>query len=85
MSNNAEAMIKEARAQVNILREDAERSERETDVLTVSPFGDDDELLLAWGKKYRMEKPDQVLVRLKVDHSGLGTLNNQRSDSKFVE
>ena len=34
---------------------------------------------------YRLDKPDQILVRLKVDHSEFGTLNNQRFSSKFLE
>ena len=34
---------------------------------------------------YRLEKLDQILVRLKVEHSGTGTLNNQRFDSKFIK
>ena len=32
-----------------------------------------------------LENTDQVLVRLKVEHSGFSTLNNQRFSSKFVE
>ena len=34
--------------------------------------------------KYRLEKPDQPLVRLKVEHSGFSTLNNQRVGARFV-
>jgi double-strand break repair protein MRE11 len=34
--------------------------------------------------KYKLEKPEQVLVRLKVEHSGFSTLNNQRFGSTFV-
>ena len=34
---------------------------------------------------YRLEKPYQILVRLKVDHSVFGTLNNHRFVSNFVE
>ena len=34
---------------------------------------------------YRPENLDQILVRLKVEHSGFGTINNQRFGSKFVE
>ena len=50
------------------------------------PFGDADKLLLGGGgQKYRLEKPDRILVRLKVEHSKFGTLKNQRFDSKFVE
>ena len=35
-------------------------------MLAVRPLGDADEFLLAWGQKYRLDKPDQVLVRLNV-------------------
>ena len=34
---------------------------------------------------YSLDNPDQILVRLKVEHSGLCTLNNQMFGSKFVE
>jgi double-strand break repair protein MRE11 len=34
--------------------------------------------------KYRLQKPEEVLVRLKVEHSGYSTLNNQRFGAKFV-
>ena len=34
--------------------------------------------------KYKLEKPDEVLIRLKVEHSGFSTLNNQRFGAKFV-
>ena len=37
------------------------------------------------GQKYRLQKPDRILVRLKVEHSRFGTLKNQRFGSKFVE
>ena len=40
-----------------------------TDVVVVRPFRDADESLLAGGKKYRLEKPDHILLRLKVEHS----------------
>ena len=67
------------------MKEDDNREVIATAVVAVRPFGDADESLLAGGQKYRLEKPDQVLVRLKVEHSGFGTLNNQRFGSKFVE
>ena len=57
----------------------------ETDAVAVRPFGDADESLLAGGQKYRLEKPDRILVRLKVEHSRFGTLKNHRFGSKFVE
>lgn len=33
---------------------------------------------------YRVQHPEQVLVRLKVEHSGFTTLNNSRFGSQFV-
>jgi double-strand break repair protein MRE11 len=41
---------------------------------------EDDEFPL----KNRVDKPDEVLVRLKVEHSGFSTLNNQRFGAKFI-
>ena len=61
-----------------MLRVDTERKEIATDVVVVRPFVDAKKLLLAGGKKYRLENPDQILVRLKVEYSGFGTLNNHR-------
>ena len=78
-------MIKETRAQEKILREDADREAIATVVVVLRPFMDAGKLLLAWGQKYRLEKTDQVLVRLKVEHSGFGTINNLRFGSKFIE
>ena len=49
------------------------------------PFRDADELLLARGKKYRLEVMNQVLVRLKVEHSRFGMMNNQSFSSNFFE
>ena len=55
-------------------------------MVAVRPFRDADESLLArGGKKYRLENPDQILMRLKVENSGLGTLNNQMFGPMFVE
>lgn len=34
--------------------------------------------------QYMLQKPNEVLVRLKVEHSGFSTLNNQRFGAKFV-
>ena len=68
-----------------MLREDAEREARATAVVAVIPFGYAYKTLLSGGQKYRLEKPDQISVRLKVKHSGFGTINNQRFGSKFFE
>ncbi|EED92561.1 predicted protein, partial [Thalassiosira pseudonana CCMP1335] len=35
-------------------------------------------------ENYTLQSPEQVLVRLKVEHSGFTTLNNQRFGSRFV-
>ena len=84
---HVEALIKEARAQAKILREDAESEVIATDTVAVRPFGDADKSLLAGGggRKYRLDKPGQISVRLRVEHSRFPTLKNQRFDSKFVE
>ena len=52
------------------MREDAEREARVKAVVAVRPFGDAEEFLLVGGEKYRLENPDQILVRLRVEHSG---------------
>ena len=62
------------------MREYAEREARATAVVAVRPFGDADKPLLAGRQRYRLEKPDQISVRLKVEHSGsipsLSSLSN---------
>ena len=68
-----------------MLKEGAERKARVTAVVAVRPFGDAEKSLLAWGQMYSLEKLDHMSVRRKVEHSGFGTLNNQRFGSKFVE
>jgi len=35
-------------------------------------------------QKYKMKNPDEILVRLKVEHSGFTSLNNQRFGAQFV-
>ena len=49
MSDHVWELIKEARDQELFLRGGAEREERVIDVVTVRPFGDADELLIAGG------------------------------------
>lgn len=34
--------------------------------------------------KYKLQNPDEVLVRIRVEHSGYTTLNNQRFGGKFI-
>ena len=80
LSDYVKALIKEAMDQAKMLREDAEREARASAVVAVKPFGDADGSLLAGGQKYRLEKPDQISVRLEVEHSGsipsLSSLSN---------
>lgn len=47
-----------------------------------SANGDRDDLLKQM--QFHVKQPDQVLVRLKVEHSGFTTLHNQRFGSAFV-
>ena len=47
-------------------------------MVEVRPFGDAEESLLVGGQNYRLVKPDQILVRLKVENSGFVTLKKQR-------
>ena len=54
-------------------------------MVTVRPFGDDDGSLLAGGHKYRLENPDQISGRLKLEHSLFGTLDNHGFGSNFAE
>ena len=85
MSDCVEVLIKKDRYQAKKIREDTDREARATDVVAVRPFGGADKSLLAGGQKYRLEKPDQISVILKVENSGFGTLKKQRFGSKFVE
>ena len=85
LSDHVEALIKEARYQAKTLREDTDREAIATYVVVVIPFGDANESLLLGGKKYRLEKPNQISARLKVEHSGFVTLNIQRFGSNFLE
>lgn len=43
--------------------------------------GEDDS---AFPLKHTLNKPEEVLVRLKVDHTGFSVVNNQRFGAKFV-
>jgi len=63
-------LIEEAREKNRELREKAASTAEDEDLIEV--------------KRYTLQKPNEVLVRLKVDHSGFSTLNNQRFGAKFV-
>ena len=53
--------------------------------MAVRLFWDATKLFLEGGQMYRLENPDQMSVRLKVEHSVFGILDKQRYGSKFVE
>ena len=72
--------IKKAREEAEILRQDAEEEARNARSLE-DEFGDGSD---GPQRKYTLQEPDRVLVRLKVEHSGFATLNNQRFGSQFV-
>ena len=87
LANEVEKLIKEARSSSRLLKyraqhraDDEENDDGENGI--TSRYGDDKSLL----KKldFHVDKPDRVLVRLKVEHSGFSTLHNQRFGSRFV-
>jgi len=73
-----EALIQKARDEAEQLRQDAEAAAQASMALE-DEFDPDKRQ-----RKYTIKNPDQVLVRLKVEHSGFTTLNNQRFGSRFV-
>ena len=70
--------IKRAREQAEQHRQDAANHAKEA--LTLEDEFDPDKRK----RNYTLQSPEQVLVRLKVEHSGFTTLNNQRFGSRFV-
>uniref|UniRef100_A0A7S4MXX5 Mre11 DNA-binding domain-containing protein n=1 Tax=Odontella aurita TaxID=265563 RepID=A0A7S4MXX5_9STRA len=85
LADHVQSLIDDAREQAEKLREEAEEAAREALPLGTADLGESgDASILGNGQKYKLMKPDQVLVRLKVEHSGFGTLNNQRFGSRFV-
>ncbi len=69
-------MAETAREGSRLLRRDARKAAGGSD-------RDGDDVLLKH-LHFQVKKPDQVLVRLKVEHSGFTTLHNQRFGSQFV-
>jgi double-strand break repair protein MRE11 len=70
--------IKRAREEAEQHRQDAANHAKEA--LTLEDEFDPDKRQ----RNYTLQSPEQVLVRLKVEHSGFTTLNNQRFGSRFV-
>ncbi len=69
LEDEVKMVIREARQKTKELLEDAK---------SLGNVADGGQL------KYKLEKRDAVLVRVKVEHSGFTTLNNQRFGAKFV-
>ncbi len=72
--------IEKARVEAEHLRQDAEDEAAAQSRAIEDEFDDSDKPQ----RKYALKNPEKVLVRLKVEHSGFTTLNNQRFGSKFV-
>ena len=70
--------IQKARDEAEQLRQDAEAAAQK--IMSLEDEFDPDKRQ----RKYTIKNPEQVLVRLKVEHSGFTTLNNQRFGSRFV-
>ena len=82
LAKQVEALIVSARDQAELMR----RSSAIAAGIDLDEDENSDELLaVSHGLKYRLEKPEQVLVRLKVEHSGYNNINNQRFGSRFVQ
>eukprot|EP00559_Dactyliosolen_fragilissimus_P002816 CAMPEP_0184858342 /NCGR_PEP_ID=MMETSP0580-20130426/3463_1 /TAXON_ID=1118495 /ORGANISM="Dactyliosolen fragilissimus" /LENGTH=826 /DNA_ID=CAMNT_0027354451 /DNA_START=320 /DNA_END=2800 /DNA_ORIENTATION=- len=84
LAREVERLIEEGRETSKLLLKDARAAA--LGVVPDDEEGNDDhaESIVAKGLKFKVHKPDQVLVRLKVEHSGFTTLNNQRFGSRFV-
>jgi len=70
--------IQRARGDAEHLRQDIE-AHKQANASIEDEFDPDKRV-----RKYTLQHPDQVLIRLKVEHSGFTTLNNQRFGSRFV-
>lgn len=73
LADRVTKLVEEARNQAEILRQDASAE-------AAKSIGGHNIPKM----KYSLIEPNQVLVRLKVEHSGFSTLNNQRFGSRFV-
>ncbi|KAL7512292.1 hypothetical protein ACHAXN_012756 [Cyclotella atomus] len=78
LAAEVEKLIQRAREDAEHLRQDIE-AQAQANADIEDEFDPDKR-----ERKYTLQHPDQVLVRLKVEHSGFTTLNNQRFGSRFV-
>jgi hypothetical protein len=70
--------------QIQRAREDAEHLRQDLEAQEANINAEDEFDPDKRERKYTLQYPEQVLVRLKVVHSGFTTLNNQRFGSRFV-
>jgi double-strand break repair protein MRE11 len=70
--------------QIQRAREDAEHLRQDLEAQEANINAEDEFDPDKRERKYTLQYPEQVLVRLKVEHSGFTTLNNQRFGSRFV-
>lgn len=80
LAGEVESLIQKARDEAEHLRQDAEEALQRSRALE-DEFGDPSS---ERERKYKIKQPEKVLVRLKVEHTGFTTLNNQRFGSQFV-
>eukprot|EP00804_Cyclotella_cryptica_P027874 CCRYP_003783-RB/>CCRYP_003783-RB protein AED:0.15 eAED:0.15 QI:266/1/1/1/1/0.8/5/1732/878 len=78
LAEEVEKLIQRAREDAELLRQDLE-AQAQANIDIEDEFDPDKRV-----RKYTLQYPGQVLVRLKVEHSGFTTLNNQRFGSRFV-
>ncbi len=60
------------------------KQDAEDEAARMRPLEDEFDDLEKPQRKYMIKNPERVLVRLKVEHTGFTTLNNQRFGSQFV-
>ena len=74
LAKEVEKLIEEARDDSRLLKYKNRGNEN----------GNCNDISLTKQLEFHVDKPERVLVRLKVEHSGFSTLHNQRFGSKFV-
>ena len=72
LTKEVKKLIQEAREKARALRQATENA------------SNSDSFRKMQTQKYKLKNPEEVLVRLKVEHSGFTTLNNQRFGAQFV-
>ena len=72
LDERVKVLIHDARERIEEIRQEAEQKGNILAAMEDVPL------------KYKLQKPESVLVRLNVDHSGFSVLNNQRFGAKFV-